>query len=350
MAEEVVVVGAGFGGINSALLLARKGFDVTVLDQRSHHEYTPGIIDRIRDRVSADSNQLELSKFFKRAPLTFSREAVLGIDPERKVVETNSGAHEYDYLVLGLGAEPRTFGLDISSIHTCYSLEEVEKIREDVEEGAEEAIVVGAGYVGIEIGTELERAGLDVTIVDGSTRPAANSNETASDYILDHLNDRDIAFRGGQRVTDISENSVELENGTQLEADMVVWAGGVQASKLVQEAFNTDEKGLNVNSGLCSKKYDDVFAVGDCADLGLKTAHNAMKQAETVAKNVEKSENQPLESYEEETNPLVISLGDTAVFEYGEKAYKSFLLRYLKDLVRWRYWFILKKRKLFSLV
>lgn len=346
MAEKVIVAGAGFGGVNAAVELARKGFEVEIIDKESFSEYTPGLIDLFRDRVKEEKLKTDLHDFFENTSIEFSREKILGFNIEENKVETDSGSHTYDYLVLALGSEPATYGLDISDADCCYNLRSAKKLDRKLED-VEEAIIVGSGYVGIEIAAELGEKGVEVTVLDKSTRPSSNSSSEISEMILDYLNNHNINFRGGAEAEEINKDSVVLGTGEEIEADTVIWSGGIQASQLVQKYFDTGPSGLPVNSGLSSKEYSNVFAIGDNANGGfLDTAQNAEKQAETVAKNVSKSDNETLEQYSEGTLPLLISLGNTAILSIGNQAFKNKLLRHLKDLVRTRYYFNLKKRKL----
>jgi len=346
MAEKVVVAGAGFGGITAAIELARKGFEVEVIDKESFSEYTPGLIDLFRDRIKEEKLEIDLNDFFEETTMDFSREKILGFNLEENKVETDSGSHSYDYLVLALGSEPATYGMDISEAETCYGLRDARKLDRQLED-SESAIIVGCGYVGIEIATELNEKEIDVTVVDGSTRPVANSGYSVSEKILDYLNENNIDFRGGSKVEEVNNDSVKLEGGNEIEADTVIWAGGIQASKLVQNYFDTGHKGIPVNSGLSSEEYPNVFALGDNADSGfLEVAQNAEEQADVLARNVAKSDNETLDEYSEGILPLIISLGDTAILCIGDRAIQNRLLRYMKDLVRVRYVFNLKKRKL----
>lgn len=345
MAEKVVVAGAGFGGITAAIELARQGFEVEVIDKESFSEYTPGLIDLFRDRVKEEKLQVDLHDFFEKTPVDFSREKILGFNLEENKVETDSGSHSYDYLALALGSKAADYGMDISEAESCYSLRDARKLDRKLED-SESAIVVGCGYVGVEIATELDERGLDITIADSCTRPAANSGFEVSEKVLTYLNNHDVDFRGGSRVKEVNENSVVLEDGKQIEADMVIWSAGIQASELVQNYFDTGPAGLPVNSGLSSEEYPNVFALGDNADSGfLDVAQNAEEQAEVLARNVAKSDNETLEEYSEGRLPLIISLGDTAIFTMNDTVIQNRFFRYLKDLVRVRYYFNLKKRK-----
>lgn len=340
------MAGAGFGGVNAAFELARKGFEVEILDKESFTEYTPGLIDLFRDRVKEEQLRTDLYELFENTPVEFSREKILGFNLEENKVETDSGSHSYDYLVLALGSEPANYGLDVSDAESCYGIRGAKKLDRELED-AEDAIVVGCGYVGIEIATELDKKDIDVTIADTCTRPAASSGVEVSEKILGYLNDNDVNFRGGSKVVEVNPESIRIESGEELEADVVIWAAGIQAPELVQKYFDTGPKGLPVNSGLSSSEYADVFAVGDNADSSfVNVAQNAEEQAEVVARNIAKSEDEALDEYSEGKLPLLISLGDTAILSVGEHAFKNRMFRYFKDVVRYRYYFNLKKRKL----
>ncbi len=346
MPEKVVVAGAGFFGLNTALKLAAKGYEVELLDKDRQHEHTPGIIDIFRDRTSQKKLQLDLEEFLSDTEVEFSEEKIRQILPEKDRIETDSSAYNYDYLVLGLGGQPNTFGTDIENVETCYSLSDARKIDQRLDE-SDSALVIGAGYVGVEVASELKEKGLEVEVLDVATRPMVNANIDASEIALDYMNENDIVFRGDKNVESVERHKAILENGETVEVDMVIWTTGIQASKIVQRDFDTGKNGLTVNKGLCSQKYSNVFAGGDCADVEcMKTAHNAMNQAETIAENIGRHDSENLKMFKEKFPAILISMGDDGMLEYGEKAYRSKWFRKLKDLVRIRYYYILRKKRL----
>jgi NADH dehydrogenase FAD-containing subunit len=346
MEEKVVVAGAGFAGVNSALELAERGYDVTLIDQNGYHLFTPGLPDFIGGKLGEEKLQLNLADYFSKTSVDFSREKIVGFDPKDDVVETTSGAHSYDHLVVALGYDVQDFGMDVSDALTAYTLDDGKEIIEESED-AEDALVVGCGYVGVEVASELREREMDVTMVDKVTRPMPRSSSEISEKVLDYLNQEDISFRGGKAVEKVEENAVELEDGSRIESDMVVWVGGMQTSRLVQRDFNCGKSGLNVNSGLNSVEYDNIFAAGPCADIECSmTAHSAIKHAEIVAENIGKSENESLETFKPGKKMLVLTTGSNGILEYGEKAYEGRVFRYLKKLIRHRYWMNLKWKRL----
>lgn len=346
MDEKVVVAGAGFGGVHSALELAERGYDVELIDQNGHHLFTPALVDVVRGKMDGDDISMSLSSFFSSTSVKFSREKIVGIDPDKEVVETTSGAHNYDSLVVALGYDVANFGIDISDALEVYTLEGAKKVDEEAAD-AGSALIVGSGYVGVEVACELDDRGLDVTLVDQVTRPMPRSSSKVSEKVLDYLNSAGIAFRGGTAVEEVGENEIVLENGEKMEADMVIWLAGMQASKLVQRDFDCGRSGIEVNSGLNSHKYGNVFALGACADADCEvTAYNAVGQAEIIADNIGKSQNESLEEFEEGKRMLLLKMGGTAILEYGDRSYRNRLLCYMKKFIRWKYWTKLKWKKL----
>lgn len=345
MAEEVIVAGAGFAGLNAAFELAEKGYEVELIDSSGSHSFTPSAPDVISG-TDPDDLRLELADFLAETSIEFSREKILRINPEESIVETNSGSHSYENLVLALGYESSSFGMDISELDTVYSVDEAEDVEEKVEE-AEDAIVVGCGYVGVEVAGEFYEEEIDVTVVDQVTRPMPNSCSMMSEKILDVLNEKDVAFQGGRAVESVEDRELVFEDGERETADIVVWSVGMEASHVVQRSFDCGPEGLPVNGGLNSEEYGNVFAAGACADTGTpSTAQDAMEQAEVIAENISRDESESLERFEPGEKPFIVTIGDEAVLEYGDSAYRSRLFRYLKRLIRTKHWMSLSWKKL----
>lgn len=343
MASKVLVLGAGFGGLNAALQLDNLGFEVELVDRNSYHEYTPGLYSLYRDKLPEEKLRINLNEVIEGTGVEFSREAVVGINPDRKTVDTNAGTHEYEYLVLALGGEPGEEGLDLSDVESPYTLEGAKKIKRMLpEEGA--VTIVGAGHLGFELAAELDLKGYDVTVVEEATGPLPEANEKASHIALDYMNKRGIDFKGGQEVAEVEEDCVKFEDGRTHSSDIVIWAGGLQASQVVQEAFDADAEGLEVDNTLQYVDDSDIFALGDCADTdSIKTSHIAMNQSGIVAKNLAKPRDRRMD-YEYGSYPMLVSAGKRAILVYGRTAFMNRTLRHFKNWVRRFYWFRLKWR------
>lgn len=298
MGDKVVVLGAGFLGTNVALNLLDTDKEVVLIDENLDHEYLPGSIDLIRDRVEEKDLKIELDKFLEKEIVQLYEQRVEEIRPEENVVETKESLHDYDQLVVGLGGQPRTFGMDVSNTDNAWGIEPAKKLRGKLE-GAEKAVIIGSGYTGLEIAGEIAERDVETIVLEARTRPAPRLTEPSSSKFLEILQNKNISFRGGQAVEEIEENNLLLESGESIETDVTVWCGGVQASKIVQKSFEVDGKGLEVNKGLSAKGYENIFAGGDSAEAEcIKTAHNAMKQADIISENIQR-ENRELKQFEE---------------------------------------------------
>lgn len=344
---KVVVLGAGFAGVNVCLNLIGSEHEVELLDVNGSHEFTPGIIDLFRERHDEENLRVNLNRLFKDTGIEFSRESVEDIDPQEQRVETNAGSHDYNYLVVALGAEAATYGIDVSAADKFYNITSAKRAVKNAED-AENVTVVGSGYVGVEVAAEINEMEKDVTVIDGATRPLPAGNEDSSLKILNYMNKKDITFKGGSPVKRVEGTKVVLENGKTIKHDACIWAAGIKASETVQSALDVDSNGVPVDDYLRWRKYPEIFVLGDCADLEVTdTAHNAIDQAKYVASNIGRSKSE-MKEYDPSETPLLISLGDTGMMLYGDRALKNRLFRRMKDYVMKGYMLNLKRRKLQS--
>lgn len=348
MSEKIVVLGGGFLGVNAALDLVNAGKEVLIIDEDLQHQYIPGTIDMIRSRFQREELEIELKEFLPEQ-IELKEARVKDVRPEEKTVETRNGLIGYDKLVIGLGGAPEDFGMDISAAEHVWGTEPAQRLSRKAE-NAEKAVIVGAGYVGIEVAGELAEKGVQTTVVEANTRPMSYLDEKSSEKMLEILQQHEVRFKGGKQVSEVNENSVNFADGGKEEADIVIWAAGVKASETVQKMFSTGRKGIEVNQGLSVVGDEDIFAGGDCVDVeGQKTAHKAMKQGQVIAENIV-SGSEPLKQVESEQNFLLVSIGDEAGLIFRNRLiFSAEFLRHFKDMVKTYYFTRLKiKKKLFN--
>ncbi|WP_217907008.1 NAD(P)/FAD-dependent oxidoreductase [Candidatus Nanohalobium constans] len=348
MSEKIVVLGAGFLGVNAALDLVNAGKQVTIIDETLKHQYIPGTVDIIRNRFQREELEINLEEFLPEQ-IELKEATVKDVRPDEKTVETRNGLIGYDKLVTGLGGAPENFGIDISPAEHAWGIKPAQKLSKKAE-NAEKAVIVGAGYVGIEVAGELTEKEVETTLVEANTRPMSYLDQKSSEKMLEILHNKDIKFKGGKQVSEVAEGSVTFTDGGEEAADLIVWAAGVKASETVKQIFSTGRKGIEVNQGLSAIGYNDIFAGGDCVDVsGQKTAHKAMKQGEVIAENIV-SNSEPLNQVESEQNFLIVSIGDKAGLIFQNKlVFSANFLRHFKDLVKTYYFTRLKiKKKLFN--
>ena len=224
------------------------------------------------------------------------------IDRAAKTLKTSSADIAYDKLILATGSRVRHLsidGADLDGIHYLRGIDDVKAIRSEL--GSQKrAVVVGAGYIGLEVAAVLRQSGLDVTVIEMADRVMSRvvSAEISDFYQIEHtsrgvhlrLSTGTVAFRGKSRVT-----AVETSDGELIEADFVVVGVGILPNvELAAEA------GLSVDDGVvvderCQTDDPDIYAIGDCTAhpnaiygrrLRLESVHNALEQAKTAANNI----------------------------------------------------------------
>ena len=331
--EKVVVAAAGFAGIQTALSLGRKGFDVKILDKNPEHIYTPGLIDLVRGRCSRDDLTTDVESLLEETSVDFFEEEVVDFRPDEKIV-VGEEEHSYDYLVLALGGEP-VVPEEFEDVILPYSSGEAMKLRNINGEVA----VVGSGYTGIEYACELREKGLDVTVFDQQTRPLKRFAEEVSEKVLEIIHGKGINFKGGKKIERIEESELFYDDGSE-KFDHVVANIGVRPNKIIRE--NLGE--LKTNRGLSAVNYDGIFVVGDCNNSNKRKAHDAIAEAKIVAENIGKEGYEDLVPADIADPGSLVSMGSTGLFIRDRRVLEGRLFRYAKDLVRKAYVLNLKRQ------
>ncbi len=228
---------------------------------------------------------------------------ITSIDRDSKSVHTEGGKRiSYDKLVLALGSRARRLtveGADLAGVHYLRSIADVDGIRSEFNH-ARRAVIIGAGYIGLEVAAVMQQQGLDVTVVEMADRVMSRvvSPEISDFYQIEHANQGVklrlstgvSALRGDKRIV-----SVETVDGEQIPADFVVIGIGIVANtELAASAGLTVDNGIVVDDR-CQTSDPAVYAVGDCTahpnaiydrQIRLESVHNALEQAKTAAANI----------------------------------------------------------------
>jgi NADH dehydrogenase len=325
---RVVIVGAGFGGINAARALKKAKVDVTVIDRRNHHVFQPLLYQVATASLSpADIAQPIRSILRKQENVKAVLLAkVETIDLERGEVQTDGERIPYDYLILGTGASHAYFGHDEWEVRApgLKSLEDALEIRRRIllafecaeREEDEEArnrymtfVVVGGGPTGAELAGALgeisrqtlarEFDRIDPTwariyLFEAGPRILTNFPEELANKAAKYLNSLGVQVRAGSPVTEITEQGVVV--GDKLyPAATVLWAAGVRASPLgATLGVPLDRAGrVIVDPDLTVPGHPNVFVIGDLAALAGEdgkplpgVAQVGIQQGKQAARNV----------------------------------------------------------------
>src|ERR1700758_2376207 len=297
---RVIVVGAGFGGLRAAQALAHLPVEVTVLDRRNHHIFQPLLYQVALAVLSpADIAQPIRSILRRQENTQVLMDEVVGIDVETRQVSTGSGAKlPYDYLVLGTGATHSYFGHDewAKLAPGLKAIEDATEIRRRVLLAFELAerqmqeqgwhpplnfVVVGGGPPGVELAgavsditklymrrdfRHIDPSKARVLLLDNGPRVLATYPEDLSAKAERELFHLGVEVHTKSNVTNVGPGWVEA-NDRRIDAAVVLWAAGVQASPLGKMLGSpTDKRGcVNVDANLNPPGLPEIFVLGDLA-------------------------------------------------------------------------------------
>jgi 3-phenylpropionate/trans-cinnamate dioxygenase ferredoxin reductase component len=306
---SVVIVGAGHAGVQVAASLREEGFDgaIALLSAEAHLPYQRPPLSKafLKGNVELDGLPLRAGQFYRdnRIDLLLG-EAAARIDRNASRLELDSGRRlAYGHLVLATGARQRPLevpGVDLDGVLVLRDLTDARALRERLGT-ARRIVVIGAGFIGLEIAATAASLGREVTVVEVAPRPLGRAlSAAASAFFLEAHEAFGAQFRLGVGVAalhgrDGAVNAVELSDGAMLPADLaIVGIGVLPEDALAREAGLACENGVVVNA-LLETSDPSISAVGDCAvfpsallgfAVRLESVQNAVDQARCLARRL----------------------------------------------------------------
>ena len=303
---RVLIIGGGFAGLNAAKRLGGvEGVEVTLIDRRNYHVFQPLLYQVAMAGLSpADIAAPIRSMLSEYSNIRVLLDTVQSLDLSGKTVATDIGEFSFDYLIVACGARHSYFGHDDWEKYApgLKTLEDATEIRRRFLTAFEEAeritdeeerrklltfVIVGGGPTGVELAGAMGEVSRHTLAIDFRSINAGSARIVlieAGPRILPSFSDklsarakRDLELIGvqvwtGSSVTSIDENGVQV--GTQrLESRTVLWAAGVQASRIGRLAgLETDRQGrVAVEPDLSVKGHPNVFFAGDQAMFSHQT-------------------------------------------------------------------------------
>ncbi len=279
--RRIVVVGGVAGGMSFAARARRldETAEIVVLERGAHVSFANcGLPYHVGGEIPDADRLLVQTPESLRAALALDVRTghdVTGLDTERRVVTatTADGVVELPYsaLVLSPGARavrPRIDGLDSARVRTLRTVDDARTLRERVQGGARRAVVLGAGFIGVEAAEALAAAGLEVTLVELGPHVLPPLEDEVAHPVTQELRRLGVTVRTGVAAEAVEngadEDVVVLGDGTRVPADVVVLSVGVRPDTEVFEAAGIDcERGAIVVDEHGRTSVQDVWAVGD---------------------------------------------------------------------------------------
>ncbi len=286
---KVVIVGGVAGGATAAARIRRldEKAQIVLLERSGFISYANCGLPYYIGSTIQDADALTLQtpeSFWKR----FQVEArvgheVLTIDRKAKVVavqELSTGktyTENYDKLILSPGAKPirpQLSGIDNEKIYTLRTVEDTVRIRKAAESSnCKTAVIVGGGFIGVEMAENFRNLGMDVTLVEKQTQILGQFDSDMASFLHTHMKDKGIRLLLGKSVSGFETADqkvmVNIENAEPIQTDIVVLAiGVVPDSKLAKDAGLAlgQKESIAVNDQMQTSD-PDIYAVGDAVEV-----------------------------------------------------------------------------------
>jgi NADH dehydrogenase len=297
----VVIVGAGFGGLEAAKALRRATASVTVIDRQNHHCFQPLLYQVATAALSPADIAWPIRHILRtQKNATVLMEEVIAVDAQRKCLRTNYGEIDYDYLVIATGATHSYFGHDDweNVAPGLKSIEDGTRIRRSILIGFERAeatsdraeqnrqltfVIVGGGATGVEMSgaiAEIARQTLAkdfrridpraarIVLIEAGPRLLPTFPPDLSDYVRTTLTSAGVDVKTDTMVTRCENGGVDTSGG-RIDACTIIWAAGVVASPAAHWlGVEADRAGrVKVEPDLSLPGHPEIFIVGDTATI-----------------------------------------------------------------------------------
>jgi 3-phenylpropionate/trans-cinnamate dioxygenase ferredoxin reductase subunit len=357
--EKVVIAGAGHAAGQLVASLKQQKFagQIVLVGDEAYLPYQRPPLSKkfLSGDMPAERLYVRPTSFYDDPQIELRLETpITKIDRGNKTLKTDGGDIAYDKLILALGSRVRRLtieGADLDGVHYLRSIPDVDAIHAELQH-KKNAVIVGAGYIGLEVAAVIRQLGLDVTVVEMADRVMSRvvSPEISDFYQIEHttqgvklrLSTGITAFRGDGQVS-----AVETADGELIPADFVVVGIGIVPNvELASDAGLDVEDGIVVNDQ-CQTSDPNIYAVGDCTThpnsiydrrLRLESVHNALEQAKTAVSNIcgkEKHYSQVpwfwSDQYDLKLQIAGLSTGYDDIVIRGNPADRSFACLYLRD-------------------
>ena len=358
--ERIVIIGAGQAGAQAAVSLRQGGYKgaITMIGGEEAPPYQRPPLSKAYLKSELEEPRLYLrpAEFYEAQKIELHLGVrATGIDRRAKIVSTDDGgAHSYDVLLIATGAPPRQItapGADLRGVHYLRTLADSDSLKPMLSAPGR-VVIVGAGYIGLEVAAVARQAGREVTVLEMAPRVLARvASEPVSEFYqtLHRNNSVDLrlgaafaAFEGEGRL-----HAARLKDGDVIDCETALVGIGA-----APEVTLAKESGLEIDNGVVVDEYartsdPAIFAAGDCTNfpsprygrrMRLESVPNAIEQAKVSAANMLGGEvvydALPWfwsDQYDVKLQTVGLSEGYDDLIVRGDPAEKKFAVWYLKD-------------------
>ena len=385
MSKKILILGAGYAGIDSANKLCKKykkddSVEITLIDKKPYHTLMTDLHEVAGGRIDTSGVKVNLKKLFKYKKVNCLIDNINSIDFDNQKLISNKDEYSYDYLIIGTGAEPCFFGIEGAKEHsfTLWSLEDAKRLKNHIKTMFEKAQTVkdkekrktmltfsiaGAGFTGVEFVGELaewksklcdiyevDKDEVTIQIIEGQSRILPILDKKLSDKSRKKLKKLDVDVMTDSFINKIQSDHIVLSDDTKINTNTLVWTAGVQGNSFVKDLdiTTTKQNRIKTNEYMQSVDYENVYAIGDnihyVEDNEEKPVpqivETALQTAETAVENISKSikDDKNLKPFKSDYHGFMVSIGSRyAVAELNGTKLSGFVAMAMKHLVNLHY-------------
>lgn len=389
--KNIVILGAGYGGILTAKKLAKKykkddSVKITVIDKNSYHTMLTELHEVAANRVPESAIRINLEKVFYGRDIDLKLDKIVDIDFENKQLTGIVDSYDYDYLVMGTGSKPTYFGCKGAKENalTLWSYEDALKIKSHILEAFKKAsvakspeerarlltfVVIGCGFTGIEMIGEIAEwkkqlctdfsistQEVKLYVVDMLPRVLPMFDDKMIRKTEKRLNKMGVEVLTNSNIVEVKDNAVCIEGKGSIETYTTIWTAGVEGSDLLSKLDNQKltkvaRNRVQTDNYLRSIDHNDVFVVGDNIFYipegeekpVPQMVENAEHSASLVAHNVMATlKGKSLKAYEPVFHGAMVSIGGRyGVAQVGGKnrqyVFSGFIAMLIKHVINMIY-------------
>ena len=366
---RVVIVGAGFGGLETAQKLAHAPVEITLIDRHNYHLFQPLLYQIAIAGLVPSQIAYPLRTIFRHQKnLTFQMGEVTSIDFNARYVRTNGSVIAYDYLVLAIGGQTNFFGVtgaeengfQLKSIESAtgtrnHLLRTLEQASREIDPDKRKAlltfVVVGAGPTGVETAgalaelithvmtkdyPQMDLQEVRVLLIEATGSVMAAYPDELRKATVRLLESKGVEIFLNTRLTDYNGQTVTAADGSQIDAYTLIWTAGVRSAELtdrlgVQQAAS---RRVRVDPTLQLPQRPEVFIIGDAAYLEdgqgqplPMLATVAQQEAKFAARNIQNIlKGESPEPFQYKDPGLLATIGrNAAVARIGGLSFSGFI-------------------------
>ena len=274
---KVVIVGGGHAGANTAFALRKDGFDgdINIVCDESHLPYhrPPLSKDFLKQKIEKDKLSFKTAEFYNDQNISLNLNTrVQSIDLESNKVLSDDGSFDFDYLVFATGAAPRLLPMENADAKNLFYLRQISDVvsMQKVIAAGKKIVLIGGGYIGLEVASAMIELGLEVTILESEDRILKRvTSPELSKFYNDFHSKMGVTIICNAKVNELiadneNINTVCLESGEKIAADMVlVGIGAIPNIQLAESIGLVCDNGIKTDK-FCRTSSPNVIAVGDC--------------------------------------------------------------------------------------